>query len=61
MLVSAFLFPIFCPGEMEMFLGINTWDDPWDEMSTGALIAALAYLLVGAALTLWPTFSDTHV
>jgi len=47
MLVLAFLF-------MELFLGINTWY----EMNTGAVIAAVMYLLVGATLTLWPNPSD---
>jgi hypothetical protein len=49
MLVLAFLF-------MELFLGINTWYD----MNTGAVIAAVAYLLVGTALMLWPNTRDEH-
>lgn len=47
MLFLAFLF-------MELFLGINTWYD----MNTGAVIAAVTYLLVGATLTLWPNQRD---
>ena len=47
MLILAFLF-------MELFLGINTWYD----MNTGAVIAAVTYLLVGTTLTLWPNSSD---
>jgi len=47
MLVLAFLF-------MELFLGINTWY----EMNTGAVIAAVAYLLVGTAFTVWPNAHD---
>jgi small-conductance mechanosensitive channel len=47
MLVLAFLF-------MELFLGINTWYD----MNTGAVLAAVAYLLVGTTLTLWPNARD---
>lgn len=39
---------------MELFLGINTWY----EMNTGAVIAAVSYLLVGTALTLWPNARD---
>jgi len=47
MLMLAFLF-------MELFLGINAWY----QMNTGAVIAAVMYLLVGATLTLWPNQSD---
>jgi len=47
MLIVAFLF-------MELYLGINTWYD----MNSGAVIAAVMYLLVGATLTLWPNASD---
>jgi hypothetical protein len=39
---------------MELFLGINTWY----EMNTGAVIAAVSYLLVGTALMLWPNARD---
>jgi len=39
---------------MELFLGINTWYD----MNTGAVIAAVTYLLVGTTLTLWPNQRD---
>jgi len=46
-LMLAFLF-------MELFLGINAWY----QMNTGAVIAAVMYLLVGATLTLWPNQSD---
>jgi len=47
MLFLAFLF-------MELFLGINTWYD----MNTGAVIAAVMYLVVGTTLTLWPNQRD---
>ena len=47
MLIVAFLF-------MEVFLGINAWY----EMNMGAVIAAVSYLLVGTALTLWPNTQD---
>ncbi len=50
MLVLAFIF-------MELFLGINTWYD----MNMGAVLAAVAYLLVGTALLLWPSTRDEQV
>jgi len=47
---------------MELFLGMNTWkamwNDTWYEMNMGAVIAAVAYFLIGAALTLWPNTRD---
>ena len=58
MLISALLFPVFFPGEMELLLGINTWQGTYYEMNTGAVIAAVAYLLAGVMLTLWMTRSD---
>lgn len=62
MLISAPLFPVLFPGEMELFLGMNTWkamwNDTWYEMNMGAVIAAVAYFLIGAALTLWPNTRD---
>ena len=58
MLISALLFPVFFPGEMELLLGINTWQGTYYEMNTGAVIAAVAYLLAGVMLTLWTTRSD---
>lgn len=62
MLMSAPLVPVLFPGEMELLLGMNTWnamrDDTWYEMNTGAVIAAAAYVLVGASLTLWPNTRD---
>lgn len=62
MLISAPLSPVLFPGEMELLLGMNTWNavwnDTWYEMNTGAVIVAVAYLLVGAALTLWPNTRD---
>ncbi len=58
MLISALLFPVFFPGEMELLLGINTWQGTYYEMNTGAVIAVVAYLLAGVMLTLWTTRSD---
>lgn len=47
---------------MELLLGMNTWNamwnDTWYEINTGAVIVAVAYLLIGAALTLWPNTRD---
>ena len=60
MLIVAFLFPVLYPGEMELLFGLNTWDGMWYEMETGAVIAAVTYLLVGGILTVWPTLSDKH-
>ena len=47
MLILAFLF-------MELFLGINAWYD----LNMAAVIAAVAYLLVGLTLSVWPNPSD---
>ncbi|MCP9446656.1 MAG: hypothetical protein NNA22_03685 [Nitrospira sp.] len=38
----------------ELFLGINAWY----ELNTGAIIAAIVYLIAGVTLSLWPTPSD---
>ncbi|MCP9453348.1 MAG: hypothetical protein NNA23_11775 [Nitrospira sp.] len=38
----------------ELFLGINAWY----ELNTGAIIAAIIYLIAGVTLSLWPTPSD---
>jgi hypothetical protein len=38
----------------ELFLGINAWY----ELNTGAIIAAVIYLIAGVTLSLWPTPSD---
>ncbi|MCP9449779.1 MAG: hypothetical protein NNA21_06945 [Nitrospira sp.] len=38
----------------ELFLGINAWYD----LNTGAIIAAIVYLIAGVTLSLWPTPSD---
>lgn len=38
----------------ELFLGINAWY----ELNTGAIIAAIIYLVAGVTLSLWPTPSD---
>ncbi|MCS6898040.1 MAG: hypothetical protein NZM29_08720 [Nitrospira sp.] len=38
----------------ELFLGINAWY----ELNTGAIIAAIIYLIAGVAVSLWPTPSD---
>lgn len=38
----------------ELFLGINAWY----ELNTGAIIAAIVYLIAGITLSLWPTPSD---
>ena len=35
----------------ELFLGINAWY----ELNLGAVILAIVYLVVGAALALWPS------
>jgi len=48
MLVLAFLLN-------EAFLGINAWYD----LNLGAIIGGIVYLVVGAALSLWPNASDT--
>jgi hypothetical protein len=62
MLILAVLFPVSFPGEMELLLGIDTWNDMWNdtwyEMNTGAVIAAVIYLLVGTTLALWPNVRD---
>jgi hypothetical protein len=58
MLISAFLFPVLFPGEMELLLGIESWKDAWYAMNTGAVIVAVAYVLVGASLTLWSNTRD---
>jgi hypothetical protein len=39
----------------EAFLGMNAWYD----LNLGAVIAGIVYLVVGAALSLWPNASDT--
>jgi hypothetical protein len=54
-LMLAFLFPVSFPGEMELLLGIDTWNQRLYEMNAGAVIAAVAYLLVGVILSLWPS------
>jgi hypothetical protein len=41
----------------EAFLGMNAWYD----LNLGAVIAGIVYLVVGAALSLWPNASDTTV
>lgn len=41
----------------EAFLGMNAWYD----LNLGAIIAGIVYLVVGAALSLWPNASDTTV
>jgi hypothetical protein len=65
MLIVALLFPVLSPGEMELLLGLNTWNDMWNdtwyEMNTGTVIAAVAYLLVGSTLALWPNVRDEQV
>jgi hypothetical protein len=38
----------------ELFLGINAWY----ELNTGAIIAAIVYLIAGVTFSLWPTPSD---
>lgn len=38
----------------ELFLGINAWY----ELNTGAIIAAIIYLIAGVTLSLWPAPSD---
>ena len=58
MLIVAFLFPVSFPGEMELLLGIDTWNHRLYEMNTGAVIAAVAYLLVGASLMIWSNIRD---
>lgn len=58
MLVSAFLFPVSFPGEMEMLLGIDSWNHRLYEMKTSAVIVAVAYLLVGASLMVWTNPRD---
>ncbi|MDH4153729.1 MAG: hypothetical protein OEV01_08105 [Nitrospira sp.] len=39
----------------ELFLGMNAWY----ELNMGAIIVGIVYLVVGAALTLWPNAGDT--
>ncbi|MBL8073406.1 MAG: hypothetical protein JNL29_03485 [Nitrospira sp.] len=41
----------------EAFLGITAWYD----LNLGAVIAGIVYLVVGAALSLWPNASDTTI
>ncbi len=38
----------------ELFLGINAWYD----LNMGAIIIAVVYLVVGVALSLWPSAQD---
>lgn len=41
----------------EAFLGMNAWYD----LNLGAVVAGIVYLVVGAALSLWPNPGDTTI
>ena len=41
----------------ELFLGMNAWY----ELNLGPIIVGIVYLVVGAALSLWPSASDAAI
>lgn len=46
-----FLMLLFAFLLKEIFLGVNAWDD----LSLGVIAGVVAYLAVGASMSLWPS------